>query len=196
MRRSLGGLTLAGLGLLLAGTLVAQPDTPAASTPAAPAVTLPSGTVLPLELQDDVGTRDTKKGEKIQLRLVNDLDDGNQIVIPAGSTVNATVVKVKKPGAGGSPGKITLEFNEVVLPDGTVLPLTAELRSAAGLKIKPPKKNKKGTSVSGDDGGGGGKSNAVLVGAQAGQGALIGVLMGGAKGAAYGGAIGAGIGIV
>ncbi len=194
MRRCLRGLTLAGLSLLLAGSLAAQPDTPAAAAPAAPVITLPSGTVLPLELQDDIGTRDTKKGEKIQLRVVSDVDDGNQVVLPAGSTVNATVIKVKKPGSGGSAGRITIEFNEVVLPDGTVLPLTAELRSAAGLKIKPPKKNKKGASVTGDDGGSG-KNSAVLVATEAGQGALIGVLMGGAKGAAYGGAIGAGIGI-
>ena len=195
MRRSLRGLTLAGLSLLLAAGLVARSDTPTASTPAVPSVNLPSGTVIPLELQDDVSTKNTKKGDKIQLRLVSDVDDGNQIVIPAGSTVNATVIKVKKPGAGGSPGKVTLEFNEVVLPDGTVLPITAEVRSAGGLVIKPPKKNKKGTSVAGDDGGGGGKNKAVLIATEAGQGALVGILLGGAKGAAYGGAIGAGLGI-
>ncbi len=195
MRRSLRGLTLAGVGLLLAAALVAHSDTPAASAPAVPSISLPPGTILPLELQDEANTKDTRKGDKLQLRLLYDVDDGNQIVLPAGSTVNATVIKVKKPGAGGSSGNITLEFNEVVLPDGTVLPLNAEVRSAGGLVIKPPKKNKKGTKVAGDDGGGG-KSTAVLVATQAGQGALVGVLVGGAKGAAYGGAIGAGLGVL
>ncbi len=195
MRRSLRGVTLAGMGLLLAAALLAHSDIPAASAPTIPSVNLPPGTVLALELQDEASTKDTRKGDKLQLRVVYDVDDGNQILVPAGSTVNATVIKVKKPGSGGSPGNITLEFNEVVLPDGTILPMSAEVRSAGGLIIKPPKKNKKGTKVSGDDGGGGG-NKAVLVATGAGQGALVGVLVGGAKGAAYGGAIGAGIGVL
>ncbi|MGH9804150.1 MAG: VWA domain-containing protein, partial [Candidatus Acidiferrales bacterium] len=94
------------------------------------------------------------------------------------------------PGRAGRAGEFSLRFDEVTLPDGTVLPLEANLLRAGFIDIDH---DKDGARVKGDRGIR--KSDSLGVAVGAGQGALIGLSVGGKKGALYGGSIGAGIGL-
>ncbi len=146
---------------------------------------------LVLELQDSLNTRHNLSGDHAKFLVHREVVAGTQVAIPEGSSVQATLTTVKKPGRAGRAGQMVLHFDEIVLPDGTTLPLEAALRRA-GFTVYD--KGKDGVKVKGESAGGKGK--AVTVASGAAQGALIGVMMGGTKGAAYGGAIGAGIGIL
>ena len=216
MRGWLSTSTAAILLLACALLVSAQTDSqPAAATPASTStdsVQVPTGARLLLELEDGIDTKDVRKGDKVEFTLARDLEVGYRTVLPAGTRVRGTLTQVKKPGLAMRPARVALHFDEVVLADGTVVPLDVRLRSASGLAIsgnqssqssqggqnnqtkQKAKKDEKDPSISGE-GEGLGKQDALLIGLGAGQGALIGASIGGGKGAAYGGAIGAGIGL-
>lgn len=190
-----GALALAALFSL---NLFAQTDTPSSppspadqSTVAAAVVTVESGEHLVLELQENLNTAYSKQGEKASFTTLRELGDGNRIIIPARSTVQATLTEVKKPGRASRPGQIALQFDEITLPDGTTLPLDATLIRAGFTNITTSQGSAK---VKGE--GGTHKGDIVSVAIGAGQGALIGASVGGKKGAAYGSAVGAGIGVL
>jgi len=214
MRSRLASLTVAAFLLACAFLASAQTDSlPAAAPASTDSIQVLTGARLLLELDDPIDTKDVRQGDKVEFILARDLEVGYRTVLPAGTRVRGTLTQVKKPGLAGKPARVALHFDEVVLADGTTVPLDVRLRSASGLAIsgnqtsqsgqsnqsnKKPKadrkKDDKDPSISGE-GEGMTKQDALLVGLGAGQGALIGASVGGKKGAAYGGAIGAGIGL-
>lgn len=113
----------------------APPTPPAAAAPTqavpvaatADAILVPAGTALGLELQDGLNTRYTQKGEQVGFKVSPEVSLGGRVVIPQETSVEATVVRAKRGGAPLRKGELRLEFNKVVLPDGTTLPLTAKL---------------------------------------------------------------------
>ncbi|MBI2956154.1 MAG: VWA domain-containing protein [Acidobacteria bacterium] len=175
---------------MCAPSLAAQADSNAPAATPADALRVSAGTQLSLELLDSIHTRHSQEGDHVHFTTLHDVQVGSQLVIPAGSSVRATLSKVKNPGRAGKAGRITLHFDEIILPDGTTLPLAASLVSAGGFAVS---KDKSAPGVKGE--GNTGKGDAIVVAIQAGQGALIGAAIGGKKGAAYGGAIGGGIGL-
>jgi len=60
----------------------------------------PAGTPLHVRLNHAVGTYETKAGQTVQAVLIEPVLAGNDILIPAGSTLTGTVTKVKKVGFG------------------------------------------------------------------------------------------------
>ncbi len=83
-----------------------------------------------------------------------------------------------------------LRFDDVRLPDGTILPLQASVVRAGYTDIKT---SKEGDQTLKGDGGNG--SSVAIVGQGGLQGAILGASLGGGKGALYGGAAGAAIGL-
>jgi hypothetical protein len=51
--------------------------------------------------------------------------DGDRVVVPAGTFVDAEVTSVKQSGWVGGHAKLTLQATRIVLPNGTVHPVTA-----------------------------------------------------------------------
>jgi len=191
MRGAAHMLRTGSLALLCALALAAQTDTGAASAPAtAPSLTVPVGERLVLELQDSIHTGSSQKGDQVHFQTYREIVVGYQVAIPQGSFVRGTLTEVKKPGRMGRAGQMALHFDEVTLPDGTTLPLEANLLRAGFIVIE---NGKDGAQVKGERGIGKGDTISVAMGA--GQGALIGLSVGGKKGAMYGGAIGAGVGL-
>lgn len=199
MRGAAHILRTGSLGLLCAlalafssGGLAAQTDsstTPPAATPA-PTLNVPVGEQLVLELQDSLHTGSSKKGDHVHFQTYREVVVGSQLAIPQGSSVRGTLAQVKKPGRAGRAGRISIHFDEITLPDGTVLPFEANLQRAGFILID---NGKNGASVRGERGIG--KRDTISVAMGAGQGALIGLSVGGKKGAMYGGAVGAGVGL-
>lgn len=171
-------------------TQASAPATPAPAA-ASDALTIPVGERLVLELQDSLNTGSNLKGDHVHFETFREIVVGYQVAIPPGSHVRATLTEVRKAGRAGRAGQMRLHFEEIILPDGTTLPLEASILQAGFILVE---KDKGGVRVKGE--GGTSKRDALTVAMGAGQGALIGVSVAGKKGAAYGGAIGAGIGLM
>ncbi len=180
------------LAVVGASAAHAQSNTSSASStgPAANTIKVPAGQTLVLELGNSLHTRSNRKGDVARFDTMQDIFAGPRVAIPRGSTVRATLTKVKRPGRLKGRAEIRLRFDEIELPDGTVLPFQAQILRAG---FRDVDNGKQGIAVKGEGNKG---RDALQVAVQGGQGALLGAAIGGKKGAAYGGAIGAGIGLL
>ena len=59
---------------------------------------IPSGTLVKLRPVRQISSRTAKRGDPVDLRLHEDLYVGHQLVVPAGTLVQGSVVRVKRPG--------------------------------------------------------------------------------------------------
>jgi len=186
---------------LIVLTLAAQTDSgsPAADSTATggttaappPSVNVSAGEVFALELLDSLHTAHSQDGDYAHFTTVREVLVAGDVVVPPGSSVRATLTGVKKAGRRSRPGEIGLQFNEIILPDGTTLPFEGTIVRAGFTHLAGGTNT---TKVKGE--GGASKGDILTVAVGAGQGALIGATIGGKKGAGYGGAIGAGVGLI
>jgi hypothetical protein len=107
--------------------------------------------------------------------------------IPAGSKIRGEIVESEQgktlPALRGR-GKLNLRFHDLVLPDGTAIPLNASLISVHDMKANEEGEVQSGTS---------GKTAAKGIGVGAGIGTVTGLIFGGAlKGLAIGAIAGGG----
>jgi Ca-activated chloride channel homolog len=191
VRHSVAGVIAVCVALGGWFSLRAQSEVPnAAQTVAVPpppeVVLVPVGTPLGLELQDSLNSKFTVKGDPVTFKVTQEVVVGGRVVIPRETTVNGTVIVAKRAGPARQKGQLRLEFNKIVLADGTCLPLTARLtrvgRWHRSSKITPETPGDRDVLQD--------FLNVLQV---AGAGAGLGALGGGAQGAAAGAAIGAGV---
>ncbi len=162
----------------------------ATAAPGPGALSIPQGQKFILRLETALHTNHTHKGDRVEFKTASDLFVENQLVIPSGSLVKATVTKCKRAGRLGGRAEIQLRLDEVRLSDGTMSPLRATI-TRAGLDLLAANKGGQ-PSIKGESGAGG-SAGQVLSGGI--QGAVIGVISAGGKGALYGGAAGAAIAV-
>ncbi len=162
-----------------------------AANPQTNAVVVAAGESLVLELQDPINTRQNRKGDHVHFKTSTEVLAGGRVAIPRGSLVRATITKSKRARPLGG-AEVELNFDEVQLPDGTSLPLSAELSRAGWWQSSGKIKQ----TVKGEHGRG---RDVLTIGQRAAMGAILGGALGGrgglARGAVAGGAIGA-IGIL
>jgi hypothetical protein len=91
---------------------------------------IPRGTVLPVRLNGALSVRNTKPGQNISARIMQDVPLPNGRKIAEGSKVVGTVVSVE-PAAQGTGGKISFRFDKVITRKGE-LPVVTSLRALAG----------------------------------------------------------------
>jgi len=167
-----------------------------AARPLAPAtITVLTGTRLPMVLVNTVTTRTARPGDPIYFETLYPVTIENRIVIPAGSFVRGQVTESKRPGRVKGRGELMVRFDELILPNGYTISLSANVNQAGtggGEKVDPEGKVK-GDSEKGRDAGTiatttlGGASIGSIAGAAAGS---VG------KGAAIGSGAGAAVGIL
>jgi uncharacterized Zn finger protein len=89
------------------------------------AESVPSATQLEIRLQQPISSYSTQKGTKISGVLIAPLTEGGDMLLPLGTTVEGSVVSVRKVGIGlvHETARIQLQFNRVVLSDGEAVPL-------------------------------------------------------------------------
>jgi VWFA-related protein len=167
---------------------VAQTD---ASTPASESVTIPSGQKFIMQLETALHTRTTHKGDRVEFTTAADVIGDDQVLIPNKSLIRATVTKAKRAGRLSGRAEIQLQFNDVRLVDGTVIPIKATITHMGFDPVDP--QNGENPKLKGEAGAG---ADAKTVASGSAQGAIIGVLTGGMRGAAYGAAAGAAISAV
>lgn len=190
-RTAVSSLLLALLAVYAAAQTPAPATSPSPSQPASTTDTLavPAGATLSLTLLDSLDTRSNRAGDHAHFTVQEDLWVASDLAIPRGSSVRATLVRVKRPGRLAGRAEIRLQFDELILADGTTLPLHAELRRAGFYDIRQGSEGR----VKGE-GGKGRDAAAVAHGSV--QGTILGAAVGGKKGAAYGSVIGASIGLI
>ena len=129
--------------------------------PPPPPLVVPAGTNLVVRMGHTINTKTTNAGDTFTGTLAHAVAVGDEIAIPAGSSVSGTVVSSKSPGKFKGAGDLVVSLNTV---DVNGVPTSIET-SSYGVSVK-----------------GKGKRTAVITGG--GKGALIGGLVGGGAGAA------------
>jgi opacity protein-like surface antigen len=83
------------------------------------------GTKLEIRLQQPISSYATGKGTRISGVLVAPLTEGGEMLLPLGTTVEGSVVAVRKVGLGvvHETARLELQFDRVVLADGESVPL-------------------------------------------------------------------------
>lgn len=85
---------------------------------------LPAGTMVPLETTTFMKSGDVTYGETVEFKVRRAVKIGNEVVIPANTIARGQVTKMKKSGMLGSEGELSIKPTELVLNNGTIIPLT------------------------------------------------------------------------
>jgi len=163
-----------GAPVATSGAATATPAVPAPQ-PAYREVTIPSGTVLPVDLETAVGSDISRVEEPVSGRLRRAVSVGGAAVLPAGTVVSGHVTAAARPGKVKGRGMIAMRFTQIDPPGATG---RTAMSTATISRLAPATK----------------KDDAVKIGAPAAAGAVIGGILGGKGGAAKGAAIGGGAG--
>ena len=117
--------------------VLAQKETGAELPQQGPLV-VPAGDRILLRLSNPLSTRGTRKGDQIELKMAHDLFLGNQTVLPRGLTVLATVTHShrRRPITALDRPELHLRLNELILPDGSRVPLSAKFLRAGRIELK------------------------------------------------------------
>jgi hypothetical protein len=142
-------------------------------------VTIPAGTVLPLELRSAVGSDTSRVEDPVRASLKRAITIDGTSVLPAGTIVTGHVTDVARSARVKGRGRVAFRFNRID-PPGDAARLS--IRTETVTRVAPATK----------------KQDAAKIGAGAAGGAIVGGILGGGDGAAKGAAIGgaAGTGVV
>src|SRR4051812_25374033 len=165
------------------GTAVATPiaaneksSVATAPEPGTREVTLPAGTVLPVDLETSVGSDISRVEQPVSGRLRRAVTINGVQVLPAGTALSGHVTAAQRPGKVKGRGYVALRFTELDTPG----PGTTHIATSAISRLAPATK----------------QADTVKILGPAAAGAVIGRVAGGkdaaAKGAVIGGAAGTG----
>ncbi len=140
-------------------------------------VSVPAGTTFAAELQGTLSSASSRVGETFRARIVDDVVDGGEVVIPAGSEVVGEVTEAVPLRKVGGRARLAVRFTDLVLPSGSTVPIRATLteqgRSETG----------RDAATIGGGAAGGAVLGRVLSRKDRSKGALIGAIIGAAAGA-------------
>lgn len=109
---------------------VAQPpsNTPAAIPGPQPgSFILPAGTMLVVTPAQEISSKQVEEGQQVLFRVVNDVVEGNKVVIRRGSAVTGTITWKTGRAVGGKSGKFEVTFNNASV-GGRSIALTGKHR--------------------------------------------------------------------
>jgi hypothetical protein len=132
---------------------------------------IPAGTQLDARLERDLSSATAQVEDRFTATTVVDLYQGNDVLIPAGSTLRGVVSSVNKATRTDRKGSLTVAFDQVTV-DGRSYPMHGTVQQAIESE--------------------GIKGEAGKIGAGAGVGAILGGILGGGKGALIGVLVGGG----
>lgn len=132
---------------------------------------VPAGAEIDVRVERELSSETAQVEDRFTATTVVDLYQGNDVLIPAGSTLRGVVSSVNKATRTDRKGSLTVAFDQVTVR-GRSYPIRATVTQALESE--------------------GIKGEAAKIGAGAGVGAIIGGILGGAKGALLGVLIGGG----
>lgn len=166
-------------------TSTAQKAPPPAATIPADATELPVGTVLRVEVQDELSTEQSKVGDDVRATLTAPVQDSaGKTLVPAGAPLTGKVTELSPSERVGEPASITLAFTEIEV-NGQEKPLQADITDADPELSRNWGRAGKGAGI--------GAAGGAVLGAVLGR-SVKGAVIGGVVGAAAGTAISLGTG--
>ncbi|MCM3873066.1 MAG: hypothetical protein ND895_20480 [Pyrinomonadaceae bacterium] len=143
-------------------------------------VSIHSGAVLTIELDNSLSTDASQPGDRFQARVM----EPGEI---AGAIIDGRVTRVKRPGKVKGVAELQLAFDQIRMPDNRATNFSAEVvevvdTGGRDVGSVDPEGGVKGKDSTKDD--------VSKVGAAAGIGAIVGAIIGGGKGAAIGAGVG------
>ncbi|MCA1559399.1 MAG: hypothetical protein LC804_03690 [Acidobacteria bacterium] len=138
-------------------------------------VTIPSGTLLPLELRTAVASDTSKIEDPVRATLRSAVRAGGVTALPAGSTVIGHVTSAQRSAKVKGRAQVSFRFTQIDPPGD---PERLMIRTGVVTRVAEGTKQK----------------DAAKIGAGAGAGAVIGGILGGGSGAAKGAVLGGGAG--
>jgi len=156
------------------------------------AAEIPAGTHVALQLVNSVDTRTAQVGDYVYLRTASPIAAEGHILVPVGSSVQATVSRARRSGRVSGRAELAIRIETLTLPDGKQVRINPHLGSvdAAGSTQKVDAKEGDIKQGPGHD------ADAARLATTAGTGAAIGGLAEQSwSGAGIGGAAGAGAGL-
>ncbi|HKP12811.1 MAG TPA: peptidoglycan-binding protein [Blastocatellia bacterium] len=150
--------------------------------------TVPEDTVITVRMDSTLSSKSARIGDRFTATVDVPVYVNGATVIPAGATIEGHVTQVTPARRMARSGTMAVEFENLVLPDGTRVAIEGTLTSDdPDIRRQIDEENR----VSGHKN----RDTGVFVGSSGAVGAVLGGIAGGLKGAAVGGAIGAGVGI-
>jgi len=146
---------------------------------------LGEGAVIRVRLIDQLSTRDSQKGDPFRSTVASDVLEGGQVLIPAGSEVDGTIVAASSGAHLGSRGTMRLRPETVILSNGARYRLVAYVVGAPGARARLDREGNIGAETRI-------KRDGIEYGAAVGAGAITGAIIAGPAGALAGTIIGAG----
>jgi len=150
-----------------------------------PPGTLGEGAVIRVRLLDRLSTAMNQSGDAFRTRVVSDVMQDGQVLIPAGSEIDGKVASVSSGHFGGH-GSMHLQPETVILADGSRFHLYAETSGAPGSNDRV---GSEGAITPGSRM----KKVGLEYGGATGAGVVTGAIIGGPGGALAGGIIGASV---
>lgn len=108
------------------------------------AETIPAGTLLEVRLQQPISSYSTHKGTKISGVLIAPVSEGGRVVLPLGTSIEGTVVEVRKVGIGvvHETAEIDLQWDRLVLADGRSIALASRMTEVDNAREAVDKKGR------------------------------------------------------
>jgi len=174
-----------------ASAVAAQTSTSSAGVvgPVFATYTLPANQYFRLRMNQTLNSSISRVGDRFQSTVVTPVYVGGVEVVPAGSIIEGRVTSVAPARTRGREGQLGLQFDSLVLPDGTKHQLDGALTELQDTRAGKVDAENEVSGKSSE------KRNIGYIGGGTVGGAVLGGVIGGGKGAGIGAAIGAGAGV-
>ena len=91
--------------------------------PAITEITIPAGTLIPVRLLEDIGSKKSDDGDIFEYQVTEDITYAGSVIIPRGTVGKGEVLRAKKASILLKKGKLEVDFRYIESVDGTPLRL-------------------------------------------------------------------------
>jgi peptidoglycan hydrolase-like protein with peptidoglycan-binding domain len=151
-------------------------------------VTIPEDSVIAVQIDATLTSGTAHVGDKFTVTVTVPVYVDGTAVIPAGSIIEGRITQVTPAKRMSRSGSIAVEFEDLVLPNGT-------RERLVGVLTSDDPRTRRRIDDEGRVSADGESRRVIFVGGSGALGAILGGIAGGGKGAALGGAVGAGVGL-
>ena len=192
MKKKLILSAVLGISLIMSTAFISgnsMPASAAVQTLQGKVVMVPSGTSIPAMTTIQLSSSQLTLGQGVSFSLPQNFYYNNTLIAPSGSTVNGTVIQVKKAGRAGINGQLMVKFTNILTPFGQMIPISGKIQTedgtgllVGGTKTDTAKAYAKDIVVGTAVGAVGGTIMGPLSGGKVGKGAAMGTAVGAVAG--------------
>ncbi len=82
-------------------------------------ITIPAGTLIPVYLMEDIGSKKSDEGDAFEYQVAEDIIYGGSVVIPKNTVAKGEVLKAKRASILLKKGQLEVDFKSIEALDGT-----------------------------------------------------------------------------